>query len=475
MSDFQPLVVPHLSRSDSDALNGCLKELSDREPRNKVRAAFYDGKHAARQVGSIIPAQYWRLGLTLGWSGKAVDALARRCHLDRFVWPDGDINSVGGSEVWDENMLGSEIDAAIVSSLIHGPSFLVNTRGLPGEPDSLVHVRDARQAAGLWDSRRRVLSSAVSVTSRHEQSGAVTGFVLYLDRRTVIGEKRDRGWSVDVSEHPYGMPVEPVVYKPRPGRPLGSSRITRPIMAIHEAALRDVVRLEAHNDIYSIPDLWMFGADESIFKNADGTQKAAWQIVMGRIKGIPDDDDAAQPRADAKQFQAASPEPHLASLNAHAKLFAREAQLPDTAVAITDVSNPTSAESYDASQYELIAEAEGATDDWSRPLRRSFLRALAIKNGLAEVPPEWLSLEPKWRDPRYLSRAALADAGLKQLQAVPWLAESEIGLELIGLDEQQIRRAQADRRRAAGRDVLAALRDRAATPTVSPVADVVGQ
>ena len=462
MSTFQPLAVAGLSVSESDALNGCLSELHRRTPRNNLRGAFYDGKHAAKQVGSIIPPQYWRLGLTLGWSGKAVDALARRCHLERFVWPDGDIDSIGAAALWDENMLGSEVDGALVSSLIHGPAFLINTSGTEGEPEALLHVRDATQAAGLWDGRRRVLSSAVSVTARNEQ-GNVTGWTLYLDGRTITGTKRRMGWSLDVRDHAYGMPVEPLVYKPRPGRPLGSSRITRPIMAIHEAALRDVVRLEAHNDIYSIPDLWMFGADESIFRNADGSSKAMWQVVMGRIKGIPDDEEATTPRADAKQFQAASPEPHLASLNAHAKLFAREAQLPDTAVAITDVSNPTSAESYDASQYELIAESEGATDDWSRPVRRWFMRGLAMRGRLGGIPPEWLSMEAKWRDPRYLSRAAQADAGLKQLQAIPWLADSEVGLELIGLDEQQIRRALADQRRNGGTAALRAITEAAAT------------
>src|SRR5690606_39272997 len=72
----------------------------------------------------------------------------------------------------------------------------------------------------------------------------------------------------------------------------------------------------------------------------------------GADQGHPDDDDAENPRADVKQFPAATPEPHLASLNAYAKMFARATSLPDTAVAITDLSNPTSAEAYDASQYE---------------------------------------------------------------------------------------------------------------------------
>src|SRR5699024_5986032 len=103
-----------------------------------------------------------------------------------------------------------------------------------------------------------------------------------------------------------------------------------------------------------------------------------WQAMMGRIKGIPDDqdqDDPALARAEVKQFAASSPEPHLAAINTHAKLTAREFSLPDTALAITDVSNPTSAESYDASQYELIAEAEGTVDDWAPALRRAAIRA----------------------------------------------------------------------------------------------------
>ena len=54
-------------------------------------------------------------------------------------------------------------------------------------------------------------------------------------------------------------------------------------------------------------------------------------------------------------------------------------------------------------------------------------------------------------------RAAEADAGSKTVAAMPWLAETEVGMELMGLSDDQIKRAQAERRRAAGRNVLAAL------------------
>lgn len=452
---------------DDDAhrtLNFLLEQLDKKARRNRIRAAYYDMKHAPRLVGSVIPPQYWRLGITLGWSAKAVDALARRCNLEGFVWPDGDLGSLGFPAFAEENRMDSEVNQGLTSSLVHSVAFVINTLGEDDEPTSLMHFKDALNATGTWNSRKRRLDDLLSITARGTKGsdkGKPTALALYLDGLTLTAEKVDGRWvqTEDPQEHDWGVPADPLVYRPRLGRPFGSSRISRAVMGLQDAACRQVIRLEAHSDIYAIPDLWMFGADESIFKNADGSQKDSWQIVMGRIKGIPDDQDAASDnlaRADVKQIPASSPAPQLATLNAQAKLFARETALPDSAVAITDVANPTSAESYDASQYELIAEAEGAIDDWTPALRRRVICGLAMRNGLGadEVPESWLSIASKWRNPRYLTRAAAADAGMKQLTAAPELRGTDLGYELLGLDEQQVKRAVAISRRAQGSSVL---------------------
>lgn len=228
-------------------------------------------------------------------------------------------------------------------------------------------------------------------------------------------------------------------------------------MGLQDAAVRALVRMEGHMDIYSIPQLVLLGASESIFKNADGSQKASWQVALGRVFGVPDDEDAKNPRADVKQFSAQSPEAHLAQLNALAKLTAREFELSDADFALTDMANPTAADSYSEAREGLIAEAWGATQDWSISIRRTVMRALAIQNNLDEIPAEWRSIDTDWRDPRFLSRSAAADAGQKQLQAVPWLAETEVGLELLGLDDQQIKRALAERTRSQGRRLVEAI------------------
>lgn len=456
--------VPGLSDDEHVVLNVLVEQLREKSRRNLLRSSFYDGKAAVKQVGTVIPQQYMNIGLALGWAAKGVDGLARRCNIDRMVWTGGDLDSLGMGELEESNFLLSELSQARSDSLIHGVSYLVTTRGVADEdePAALVHAKSALDATGEFNVRRRSLDNLLSVTSRKDNE--ITGFVLYLPNLTISAEKDSSGWHVDRSEHKFGVPAEPLVYKPRGSRRMGRSRINRPVMSHQMSALRALVRLEAHMDIYAIPKLMVLGADDSIFKNADGSYKPSWQVVMGRVFGVPDSDDpqAANPRADVKQFAAESPEPHLAQLNALAKLMARETDLPDSDFALTDMANPTSADAYNASRENLIAEAEGAAEDWDVSIRRTVARALAIQNGLDEIPAEWRSIAPKWRSPVFLSKSAAADAGGKQLAAAPWLAETEVGLELLGLSEQQIQRALADRRRNSGRAVLAALRSPAA-------------
>lgn len=456
MSDT--IIVPGLSADEQDALTGLLAHLEAKAPRNLLRASYYDGKRALRQVGSVIPPQYYRLGIVLGWSAKAVDMLARRCNLDGIVWPDGDLDSLGLGELWDANRLDSEFNQAETSGLIHAVSFLVTTKGGPGEPEALIHAKDALSAAGHWNTRKRALDSLLSVNERNED-GKVTAFTLYLENLTIACYKaRNNRWVVeDRQEHPWGVPAEPLVYRPRTGRPLGSSRISRTVMSLHDQALRTVIRMEGHADVYSFPEMWMLGADSSIFQDASGAQLASWQIMLGRVKGIPDDEEASNPRADVKQFPASDPRPHLSQLEQQAQFFSGETSIPLTSLGVSNQSNPTSADSYIASREDLIAEAEGCTDDWSPAVRRTITRALAIQNGQTEVPAEWSGIAPKWRNPVYVSRAAAADAGSKQIGAVPWLAETEVGLELLGLDDQQITRALAERRRLGGSAALRAI------------------
>ena len=190
---FEKLHVPGLSEDELVTLNSNAEKLDQKSRRNILRSAYYDGKHAVKQVGGVIPAQYLNLGLVLGWAAKGVDGLGRRCNLEKIIWADGDIDSLGMSALEERNFLFSEISQARTDSLIHGVSYLITTRGdeSAGEPPALVHAKDALNAYGDWNVRTRELNDLLSVTSRED--GKITGFVLYLN--TSLSALRSRAAS----------------------------------------------------------------------------------------------------------------------------------------------------------------------------------------------------------------------------------------------------------------------------------------
>jgi hypothetical protein len=304
-------------------------ELDAKQPRNLLRASYYDGKRAVRQVGTIIPPQYYRLAIVLGWSAKAVDLLARRCNLDGFVWSGGDLDSLGMAELTEANRLKSrdQLGAGDLAAARPGVPHQHPRRRVRGEPASLIHVKDALNATGEWNNRRRGLDNLLSITGR-DKDGNTTAFALYLDGVTYTAE-RDQRLVVGPHRAPVGRAGRgDGLQAAAERRPFGRLADLRAMMSLHDQGLRAVIRTRRPHGRLQLPEMWMLGADESIFKNADGSQKASWQVMLGRIKGIPDDEEATNPRADVKQFPASSPEPHLARLNALAKMFAREASCP---------------------------------------------------------------------------------------------------------------------------------------------------
>src|SRR5699024_3578353 len=122
----QRITLPDLDDDDNATLTRLLGVINKKGRFNRKVDAYYDAERNIRAtLGGVIPPQYYNLGLVLGWSAKAVDALGRRCNLDGLEWPDGDLDDLGFRELWDGNRLGSEVDQGITSTLIHAVSFVV--------------------------------------------------------------------------------------------------------------------------------------------------------------------------------------------------------------------------------------------------------------------------------------------------------------------------------------------------------------
>lgn len=451
------ITVPDLAHGEQSGLNELLRQWRDKRGRNNLRSAFYDMKNSTNSLMSQqVPHVVRRRDFVLGWSAIAVDKLKRRCNIDGFYAKDGtDLDALGFSDVWESNRLDSEIPQAGASSLIHAVSFLVTTQGdvQSGEPEVLMLARDATTSTGFWDVRRRAMRSFLSITGTDDR-GEPSEMTMYLPNLNVMMSKVSGAWLVERRAHSYGVPVDPLRYKPRLGRPMGSSRITRATMSIHMQALAAMVRADVNGEAYSLPRYVLLGATEDAFRNADGSLKPTWQAAWDAIWAIGDDEDAQAPRADVKQFNGQSPEPQNAHLRMLAQMFSGETGIPIAELGLIGDANPSSAESYLAARDDIISEAEQTMDTWSPDLSSALRRALVMLN---PDLPESVIPRPRWRNAMHVSRAAAADAGSKTIGTLPWLAETEVGLELLGLSEDQIRRALAEKRRAQGSAVLQAL------------------
>lgn len=445
------VTVDGLSPDEQQTLNTLVDQLIQKRRRNELRSGFMDAKHLLRHVPPTVPGYIRNLAICLGWPAKAVEHLARRAKLDGFSIPGDDLSRWGIDRILDSNDYVLESRIHHIASLEHGPAFLVSTVGGEGEPDVVITRRSALDGTGDWNVRTRHLDNFLSVVEWKD--GKPSEFNLYLPGRTILvsgGRVQER-----IPHNLPRIPVEALVYRARDGRPFGSSRITRPIMSITKSAVRTIMRSEGTADFYSAPIIALLGADESTFG-----QSPRLQMLMSHMFGVPDDDEAplGKERVDLKQIQQASQEPHVKQLEVWAQLFAAEASIPVSSLGIgATQANPTSAESYFASREDLIDEGEDTADGWTLPHVRTIQNAWMLAAGESQVPSELLRLQADWRDPRHPSKASEADWMMKVSATMPWIAESDTALDLIGVRPAVAEKLRAEKARMRGRETLRAL------------------
>lgn len=416
--------------------------------RNILRSQYYDQHNVLKDLGIAIPPHLTELEIVLGWPAKAVDVLARRCKLDGFVVPGDEEDRFGVGDLWRENSMHIELPQTLTSSLVHSCAFLTVTRGnvADGEPEVLVSSQSALFGSGIWDSRRRRLKAALTITDMDE-IGRVTGWALFVPGVTIRAYFEGGRWLIDRFEHSLErLPVEVIPYKPRLDRPFGCSRISRAVMGLTDSALRTVVRMEVHAEFFSSPQRYAMGADESMFVDEDGNPVPQWQAILGRVWAAgrdPDTGDVPQ----LGQFPQSSPQPHTEQLRSLAAMFCSETSLPLNALGIVQ-DNPSSAEAIEAAERDLIIEAKYAMDCFGPRLARAMVTAIQIRDDLDSPPEELSRLDALWRDPENPPQSAAGDFLIKVVQAMPWLAESKVPLEQLGWDATTVERAWADKRRS---------------------------
>jgi hypothetical protein len=418
----------------------------------------YEGSWAATQFGISIPPSMSGLQTVAGWGGSVVDVLEER--LDWLGWSsdgdDFDLESVYASNGLDVDSGMSHLD-----SLIFGTSFVTVGSGVDGEPNPLVTPHSPQTMTGIWDARRRRVSSALSVVTENSQIVEAT---LYLPDETVALSRLNPGgkWAVDDrDQHKLGrVPVVQLPNRVRGSRVEGRSEITKAVRYYCDAAMRTMLGLEVNREFYNSPQRVVLGADETMFKNADGSTASPWTAIQGRVWAVPNDDDGNTPSVE--QFSPASPAPYLDQIKGYAQLLAAEAGIPGAYLGfVTD--NPASADAIRAGEARLVKRAERRQAVFGRSWLEVGRLALLVRDGA--VPVEFDdTVSARWRDASTPTRSAAADETTKYVGAGILPADSSVTYDRMGLSPAEQRQVNADRRRANGSGVLQALADRLNTP-----------
>ena len=447
--------IDGLADDEAATVERLLGTINDKRERNWLRSQYYDAKRRPKDAGLVLPPHLVNtLGAVLGWPAKAVDGRANRARFQGLSYVKDEGVQRELDTFMEDNYLIPEIQQGIIASLEHSLSFLVADRGeADGEPESLLLVKDALNATGEWNVRRRGLDNFLSVTDwwgNSETSNArELAFHQPGKKVSYLRQETDGGHWYKISESK-GAPldhvtVHPMVYRPRKGREYGSSCISRPIMGITDMAVRTVVRAEVGAEFYSTPQRWLMGADEKAFGD-----KNPWQIIVGRIMALSDDEDLTNPRAEVGQFPQISMQPHMDQLRSLAQLFSGEASIPVSSLGISIDSNPTSADSYAASREDIISDVETALEaSWRQAVERAVKDAMELRGVTMDD-----RVIARFLDPRYTSKAAASDAFSKQVAAMPWLAETEVAVDMLGYDPAITAQLKAERQKASSAQTL---------------------
>lgn len=420
------------------------EQLATKSARNSLRSRYYDSEQVVQQLGIAIPKSFSAIESVIGWPQKAVDDLEQRIELEGFVLPGSTWEDHGLDLIWSDNRLALEASQAHTSALKYAVSFVSVLAGDVGEPDVIVRPLSATSTTALWDSNQRRAEAGLTLTAFNEVE--VTEFILFTAWDVVTCRRENGAWTVERVPHRLGRaPIAVLPFKPSLEQPFGKSRITRAVMSITDRAVRTLLRTEVSAEFYSTPQRWVVGAAEGAFVGPNGEPRTGWEVTIGKLLALDATDEEQQPRVG--QFPQMTMQPHIDMVRMDAAMFSGETGIPvDTLGVIHD--NPSSGVGVQARYTPLIKTAERARVPFGIGWVDAMQMAAQVRDGVDAVPDELRRMEASFRPAHLPTVAEASDAMLKQVQAIPWIAESDVALERLGYSTTEIDRLLSTKRRA---------------------------
>lgn len=443
----------NLNPEDRDTVRDLVDLWRKKKPRNVLREKYYLGHVRVKDLGIAMPKELAKkIDPRIDWPKKAVHALADRSVFNGYT-TDDETTAAELRAICAENCMESLYRKNLICELKHCCGFWTVTED-DGRP--VISAYPATAAVALWDDALKAIKAGLVVVESKAVEGSrqrkPTRIEVYT-RDAVIVLTSDGGkWYAEYLEHGMGRPLmEPMPYGATLERPFGSSRITRSVMSITDDAIRQRARMEVAAESSTLPQMWLLGTDKRITNKEN-----EYDASMGAINEVTKDSDGDSPSIwQSAQLQ-------MAPLSEYFRnLACQMSSVTNVPVSFFGVSNdnPSSSDAIAASLEPLVIDAKNLNRDNGNALRNVAYMALAVKHGTdyGTERDAGRNVNPRFMSPAYPSVVSQSDAVLKQVQAIPKLANSDVMLEMLDYTDEQMQRIDSDNRRAQARGAVSAM------------------
>ena len=416
--------------SDMDTVQRLYRVWTRKYARNALRTKYYNAHERVKNLGIAVPDKLAnRFHACVGWPAKAVKTLADLSVFDGFAYPNGE-DTHGVDQIMDLNRFDLITPETIVNAYTHSCAFLTVFQDPDDGERVRVIPRPATWSAAIWDFMRNRIKAALTITDIDEYGNA-TDMNVWLPHMVYQCSRVNGTWKAAACPNDWPYPtVVPVCYDPQAERPFGRSRITRPLMALTDAAIRTMLRMEVGAEFYAAPSLWFLGLDPDAF-----TDK--WSSLVNSINAVSRDENDEVPTL--QQVQQMTMQPHSDMLRTIALMVSSETSIPVNDLGIT-MDNPASAEAMMAAERKLSREADRQNHLFSYALEEVIRMVVCLQEHIDPVrmPESLTGIRCQWKPTQEISLGARADAFSKIAGVSEAFARSETGWRYAGFDHEDI-------------------------------------
>jgi hypothetical protein len=450
---ISPENVTGLTEYEASLLNKLLEVWQDHKGSNDIKDRYYEGHISLDEVnlGIALPDGMRKLEIGCSWGAKTVDVLAARSMFDGFVGSDG--NEVDElAEIALKNRLIAEYTKSCRDELKFGCTFAT----LSADPKLRCKIRfhSPQTAAALWDGEKNRIGCGFAIIDTVEDESCMNAWIpslmnLYTDRDVLVLRRDGNEWYAERHPHRMGRPlIEPLIWNATSSKPFGRSRIKEPVRRLIQGYVRTIANATIGLEFSTAPQKYLLGITDEQYEAVVNDKFK--QYVGNILAGTTNPDTGEKPTFG--QLQQGTIAPHVEMIRLLATQFSAATGLPVTDTGVINDANPTSSDAIEAQTKTLVGLAQDLNTGNGDALRNIAVMSLAIANNttLDALTDDQRNVVAHFKNPAMPSVAATADAAIKIASARENFAQTDVFLEMIGMDQADIRRIKAQESRARG-------------------------